>query len=278
MPASTIKDMHTQLNFEAESAIFTRIGELPLHPLVVHFAVVLLPLAAVMLIAAAFVPMLRRRFLGLSTLLTVVGSGATLLAKESGEALAEVVGEPEAHAEWADAYTAAAAVFTVLAVIWWFLGRWTEGRSFLDRSFMGRSLKGRLAGRGSAGGAGAAVSSGGEGASSADGRVRAAGADGRVRAAGAAGRVSAAGADGRESAAGQESTAGGAVDGVSAADAGRNEDTIGAEVSPRQSRIAVILGFVTALAGIAVIVLAILTGHSGAQETWSGTLALAVRG
>lgn len=78
------------------------IGGLPLHPLVVHAAVVLLPLAALSFLMVAFVPKLRTRYGEVVLGAAVLAGGAGLLAKESGETLAEAVGLPSAHADWGD--------------------------------------------------------------------------------------------------------------------------------------------------------------------------------
>jgi hypothetical protein len=104
--------------------IFDTIAGLPVHALVVHFAVVLIPLAALGLIAEAFVPAWRARF-GLVTLgALTVGGGAAVIAVPSGEQLALHVGLPWNHAQWADA-TVAAAAFTWLAALAWL---WLEHR------------------------------------------------------------------------------------------------------------------------------------------------------
>ena len=50
------------------ASLFDTIAGLPVHPLVVHFAVVLLPLATAGVIASALVPKIRTRYLGLSVL------------------------------------------------------------------------------------------------------------------------------------------------------------------------------------------------------------------
>lgn len=74
------------------------VNGLPVHPLVVHAVVVLLPLACVGTVAIALVPRWRGRY-GMLVLATAVV--ATLLlpvATSSGEALEERVGDPGAHA------------------------------------------------------------------------------------------------------------------------------------------------------------------------------------
>ncbi len=79
------------------SNLFDTFGGLPVHPLAVHGAVVLLPLSALALALLIFVPKWRKNFFPL----TLVGLGLstvlTFIAKESGEALSERVGEPQTH-------------------------------------------------------------------------------------------------------------------------------------------------------------------------------------
>ena len=70
---------------------------LPLHPLVVHAVVVLLPLVALGVMALAVVPRWRAR-LALPLLgLLVVGAGSAVVAMLSGNEFAERVGLPATH-------------------------------------------------------------------------------------------------------------------------------------------------------------------------------------
>jgi uncharacterized membrane protein len=62
---------------------------LPAHPLVVHAAVVLVPLAAIGTIVIAVWPTARRRIGWIVAAIGVIGFFFTFLAKESGEALLE---------------------------------------------------------------------------------------------------------------------------------------------------------------------------------------------
>lgn len=106
-----------------ESGLFDSIAGLPLHPLVVHFAVVLLPLAALGLILLVLVPKWADRY-GLITLLTLaVGTAAAFVAKESGEALAARVGEPATHVAWGNQLPLLAVGLLVLAVAWYVMHR-----------------------------------------------------------------------------------------------------------------------------------------------------------
>ena len=78
---------------------------LPAHPLVVHAAVVLLPMAAIATVVVAAVPRWRRPYALLAFVVSVVAAGAIWLAKESGESLESRVAETalvERHTELAE--------------------------------------------------------------------------------------------------------------------------------------------------------------------------------
>lgn len=94
---------------------------LPVHPLVVHFAVVLLPLAAVALIAIVVVPRWRRPYGWVVLAGLLAGAGASLLAKESGEAFAARVGWPTEHASLGDRLPLVAFALLVVAAAWFWL-------------------------------------------------------------------------------------------------------------------------------------------------------------
>jgi Predicted membrane protein (DUF2231) len=66
---------------------------IPLHPLVVHAAVVLVPLAALGTLIVAFWPQALRRFGWVLTFLSAGGLVGAILARESGEELFESMGE-----------------------------------------------------------------------------------------------------------------------------------------------------------------------------------------
>jgi uncharacterized membrane protein len=63
------------------------IGGLPLHPLVVHFVVVLLPIAVLGSILSAVSPWVRRRFGWLTVVAAAAGAGAVQVATVSGNNL-----------------------------------------------------------------------------------------------------------------------------------------------------------------------------------------------
>jgi hypothetical protein len=97
---------------------------LPAHPLVVHAAVVLLPLAAVATLVCAAVPRARRAYAPVALGLAVMATLAVGLAQGSGEELEDRVEETELveeHTEqgervlpWAIAVTVCAATVTAL--------------------------------------------------------------------------------------------------------------------------------------------------------------------
>jgi cytochrome b involved in lipid metabolism/uncharacterized membrane protein len=101
-----------------ESDLFGFIAGLPMHPLVVHAAVVLLPLSAVALIVLVFAPRLRKTFGWVTIAGLAVGTGAAFVAKESGEALAAKVGLPADHARWGDILVPVSIGLFVVAIVW----------------------------------------------------------------------------------------------------------------------------------------------------------------
>jgi cytochrome b involved in lipid metabolism/uncharacterized membrane protein len=107
----------------AEFNIFDSITGLPMHPLVVHFAVVLLPLAAIMLIALFFVPKWRATFGWLTMAGLIAGTVAAFVAKQTGEAFATHVGLPQEHAVWGDALVVVAVALVIVAGTWFWLQR-----------------------------------------------------------------------------------------------------------------------------------------------------------
>lgn len=83
-------------------ALFDSLFGLPGHPLLVHAAVVLVPLAAIGTVVIAFWPAARERIGWITAVLGVVGFFFAFFAKESGEALLESVRVTEAVKSHAD--------------------------------------------------------------------------------------------------------------------------------------------------------------------------------
>ena len=103
----------------AQESPFALVDGLPVHPLVVHAAVVFIPLAALGLILIGLIPRLAVKLGWLVALTAAVAFGAAFVTAESGEALAELIGEPGSFSRqswwcgwssgcWPDARAAAA--------------------------------------------------------------------------------------------------------------------------------------------------------------------------
>ena len=96
---------------------------LPLHPLIAHAAVVMVPLAALAVLAAVLVPRFRRWAGPMPMLLSLVALVLTPLSTASGENLEEQVDETslvEQHAELGEQLLFfTIALFVLSAAFWW---------------------------------------------------------------------------------------------------------------------------------------------------------------
>ena len=99
------------------------INGLPVHPLVVHAVVVLLPLATLGLIAIAVRPAWRRPYGLLVVACTALATVMIPIATSSGEALEERVGNPGEHAELGEQLIWFAVPMLLLAAALWWLDR-----------------------------------------------------------------------------------------------------------------------------------------------------------
>lgn len=104
-------------------SLLDTVAGLPVHPLVVHAAVVLVPLAALGAILMAFWRSFSRRFGVIVVITAGVGAVASFVAKESGEQLAARVGEPEQHAELGDVLPLIAFALFVIVLVFWLFDR-----------------------------------------------------------------------------------------------------------------------------------------------------------
>jgi cytochrome b involved in lipid metabolism len=116
---------------------FFLVTGLPVHTLVVHFAVSMIPLSAVALIAVILVPRWRGAFVWAALVGLVIGTGAAFISKQSGEALAEVVGVPSVHSKWGDVLPWVAVFLLVLAVVWYWLARKAPKQDPMPRISLG---------------------------------------------------------------------------------------------------------------------------------------------
>jgi hypothetical protein len=112
------------------SGPFDTFTGLPVHALVVHAVVVLLPLTAAGAIAIALVPRWSVRFGVLVPLLALASTVASVVAQESGEQLAQRVGLPEVHSQLGMGVKwCAGALLVVTTALWWADRRRTGPRS-----------------------------------------------------------------------------------------------------------------------------------------------------
>ena len=82
------------------SGPFGTLAGLPLHPLLVHSAVVLVPLVAIGALVMSYLPSFSRRHGKIILILAVIAQVSVFLAKMSGEAFAEILDKNvEKHAE-----------------------------------------------------------------------------------------------------------------------------------------------------------------------------------
>ena len=96
---------------------------LPAHALLVHGAVVLLPLCAIGVILLAFIGSWRRKYGWLVLFGLFLATLFAYFSKESGESLSEIVGRPERHADLGTWLPIVAAVLFLLTLIWLPLAR-----------------------------------------------------------------------------------------------------------------------------------------------------------
>ncbi len=126
-----IAQLLTQIPFDDEGAAsgpFSLINGLPVHPLVLHGAVVFIPLAALGLLLMAVIPKFGAKFGWLVTGTAAVALVFAFITKESGEQLEKLVGEPGFdHGEWGERIPIVAGVLFVMTLILWLAQRsWSK--------------------------------------------------------------------------------------------------------------------------------------------------------
>jgi hypothetical protein len=121
--------------------MFDTFNGLPLHPLVVHGVVVLLPLAILGTIAIAVRPRWRTRYGFLVVATALVATILVPISTSSGEALEERVGDPGEHAELGEQLLWFALVLlvavTVLVALQWQADRRHAGPRGADADVTG---------------------------------------------------------------------------------------------------------------------------------------------
>ncbi|MEJ6758869.1 MAG: cytochrome b5 domain-containing protein [Pontimonas sp.] len=84
---------------EESTGLFDLVTGLPLHPLINHVVVVMVPLAVVTMVLVIIVPRLRRTFVPVGLVFSFLSAVSAFIAEKSGEALQSRVGSPGEHAE-----------------------------------------------------------------------------------------------------------------------------------------------------------------------------------
>jgi uncharacterized membrane protein len=109
------------------------ISGIPLHPLVVHVAVVLVPLAAIGLMALGWKSEWRRQYALPLAILAIGGAAAAILASSTGESLESTIREAAGtrvrfgeHPEQGDTARLFAVLFAAAATGLWALETWRE--------------------------------------------------------------------------------------------------------------------------------------------------------
>ena len=126
-----------------EASMFDLINGLPIHPLVVHGVVVLLPLAVLGTIAIAARPAWRLRY-GLWVVGCALLSAVMLpVATSSGEALEKRVGDPGDHAALGDSLIFFAIPLLVLAAaLVWLEWRTSQGKPAIGPAVLPAAIAG----------------------------------------------------------------------------------------------------------------------------------------
>ncbi len=123
--------------------MFDLINGLPIHPLVVHGVVVLLPLAILGTIAIVVRPAWRLSYGPLVVACAAVGTAMLPVATSSGESLEERVGRPGDHAELGDQLIWFAIPLLVLAAaLVWLERRKAAGKPPIGPSMMPAAIAG----------------------------------------------------------------------------------------------------------------------------------------
>jgi cytochrome b involved in lipid metabolism len=110
---------------------------LPVHVLITHAVVVLLPLAVLTLIAVIAIPTIRPHYRYPAVGLAIAGGVSAVIAQQSGEALSARVGSPGQHAEWGEMVPPAAIALAVLSVLWLILSHMASSRGKLLAAVVG---------------------------------------------------------------------------------------------------------------------------------------------
>lgn len=119
-----------------QTSVFDSILGLPVHPLVIHLVVVLVPLFSIMQILIVFKPKLKQNYGWVTVAGLGVASIAAFIAKESGEALAAKVGFPGEHAEAGEFLVPVVSVLFIASLYWMTMSQ----RTHIKKDFKNKTL------------------------------------------------------------------------------------------------------------------------------------------
>ena len=103
--------------------MFDSINGVPIHALIVHVAIVLIPLSAIGAILIAARPKALRLFGAATVIGAAVGAVASVISKTSGQNLSQRVGWPQEHVDYGNIFPIAAVAFLLLLVVFWLIAR-----------------------------------------------------------------------------------------------------------------------------------------------------------
>ena len=103
--------------------MFDSINGVPIHALIVHVAIVLIPLSAIGAILIAARPKALRLFGAATIIGAAVGAVAGVISKTSGQDLSQRVGWPQEHVDYGNIFPIAAVAFLLLLVVFWLIAR-----------------------------------------------------------------------------------------------------------------------------------------------------------
>jgi len=120
-----------------ELPVFDLITGLPVHILVNHVVVVIVPLAVITVILAVAFPRLRQTYRYPAVGLAIVGALSAIVAEQSGEALEARVGVAKEHSEWGEMLPPVAVALAVLSVIWLIVSYMSSSRGKILAAVIG---------------------------------------------------------------------------------------------------------------------------------------------
>jgi cytochrome bd-type quinol oxidase subunit 2 len=103
--------------------VFDLITGLPIHPLISHAVVVIVPLAAIGALILTFIPKWRTAYSPLVLIAVLLSPISAFIATQSGEALSERVGLPKSHSTLGERLSFVVLAFAIVFSIWFVIER-----------------------------------------------------------------------------------------------------------------------------------------------------------